>query len=527
MSTPRLLLFGTPGAGKSALLGALAQAAPALQADLVEKSGALQRLQKNTYDATLEPTEALESYQIRVQPEAGSDAVASEVTVLDCSGQSALQMLQAKEPFADSHPLKKPILAADAVMLVMDASRSGKELVEEFRQCAHWLKQLHEFRGQRTDVAELPVYFVLAKCDLLARKDDTFAAWVERIEERKKRFGENFRKYLKKEAPGFGTVKLKLSATAIKRPAFADRPARPQEPFGVAELFRECLLSANDFQERRSTAQGRLQNVLVGLIGLVAILGLAVFFLVEFQPPSKGTSLEEKLQMVLPKPDATAVERLQGTLKRLEEKAQKLAEIEESPDFVHLPSDAQQDVIRYRQELVQYLKLHQESQTVLSLPHLAKNDAELKELEKNVQAFALPDAHAKDWEETRLGKRLRHVRSEYQSLHAALDKETSWLRGQIDANKKLLIAGSSVYGKLLGQEKDARQEAKEWNRLYQTQQSARPPTPRDDNLPGVSQLSYEDLAKFEPVTKAQHEWKTSKDDLTNISALILKKLKAG
>ena len=134
------------------------------------------------------------------------------------------------------------------MIVALDVSLPGKELAAQFPQIAHWLKQLHEARGRRADIAELPVYFVLTKCDLLAKKDDTAGAWIKRIEEIKGRFDENFRKYLKNEGTGFGTIRLKLSAAAIQRPALADKPPS-QEPFGVAELFRECGRSARDFQE--------------------------------------------------------------------------------------------------------------------------------------------------------------------------------------------------------------------------------------------------------------------------------------
>ena len=175
----------------------------------------------------------------------------------------------------------------------------------------------------------------------------------------------------------------------------------------------------------------------------------------------------------------------------------------------------------------QYLKLSQDSLAVLKLPHLAKNDAELKELEKSVLAFSLPAAYAKDWQETRLGKRIRQVRGEYDMLHAELHREEAWIRSQIDQNQKLLKAGSQLYSKLLFQDKDAPAEAKEWHQQYQAQLTARPSTPRDENVPGVSRTFYEDLARFEPVRTAQKEWRTSKEELTNFSALIQKKLRSG
>ena len=71
------------------------------------------------------------------------------------------------------------------------------------------------------------------------------------------------------------------------------------------------------------------------------------------------------------------------------------------------------------------------------------------------------------------------------------------------------------------------QEAKTWNQQDERQMNARPLTPAEDNVPGVSLILYEDLGRFEPVKTAQKDWRISKDDLTNISALIQKKLKTG
>src|SRR5207247_1399064 len=96
----------------------------------------------------------------------------------------------------------------------------------------------------------------------------------------------------------------------------------------------------------------------------------------------------------------------------------KLADIEADADFPHLPTETREEVTRYRQEIAQYLQLYQDSQAILKLPHLAKNDAELKELEKGVRKFTLPKDRADDWDDTRLGHRLKQVRNEYDLLQA-------------------------------------------------------------------------------------------------------------
>ena len=106
MATPNLLLFGTPGAGKSALLAAVVRAAPALKADLVDE------------------TEILQHYHVK--PDAGADPFFNDVAVLDSSGKSALEMLQAEEPFKQAHPMRQTILAADVVVIAVDVSAPKK-----------------------------------------------------------------------------------------------------------------------------------------------------------------------------------------------------------------------------------------------------------------------------------------------------------------------------------------------------------------------------------------------------------------
>jgi GTPase SAR1 family protein len=481
MASTRVLLFGSPGAGKTALL------------------------------------------------EAGQKVFgpfSSEVTLLDCDGKSALQMLQAEEPFANSSPLKKPILSADAVVLVVDVSAPKKQLGDDFRQSARWLKRLHEMRGRRTDVAALPVYVALTKCDLLARKEDTLETWKKRLEKGKRQYEENLCKYLKQHEPGFGTIKLKVHSSAIKHPALADKVSKSQEPLGVAELFRDCLQSASDFQNRRLTAQSRLQNTIAGLVGLIALLGLLVALLYEFHPLPRGTALDEKVQMTLPKPSATPAERVSGTIKKLEDRKAALDEIVASTGFGNLPAQTRKEVTDYRDEISTYLELQQKSQELLKLPHLAKNDAELKEMEKKVRAFALPDAHAKDWESTRLGKRLHQVVGEYDALQEALKGEEGWLSGQIEKNRKLLIAGNAIIGSLLKGEKDASRQAKEWQLEFQAQVGAQPPTAREENVPGVSRFIYDDLVKFEPARSKHKQWLASREKLRSESATMHEQLNA-
>jgi predicted nucleic acid-binding Zn ribbon protein len=168
----------------------------------------------------------------------------------------------------------------------------------------------------------------------------------------------------------------------------------------------------------------------------------------------------------------------------------------------------------------EYLQLSQDSLVLLKLPYLAKNQDEFRAIEKSALAFTLPTEHAKDWEETRLGKRIGHVRKEYESLHAALAGEEKWMRSRIDADTTLLKQGAQIYGKLLNRDKLEQKEVENWQKQYGEHMNPKPPMPREDLVKGVTRLTYEDLGKFEQVQKAKKDWDASKRKLTNMAKSI-------
>ena len=79
--------------------------------------------------------------------------------------------------------------------------------------------------------------------------------------------------------------------------------------------------------------------------------------------------------------------------------------------------------------------------------------------------------------------------------------------------------------KILKSEKEAPQEAKDWQQQYAVQMIAEPPTPRLDQVQGLSNFSYGYLNKFEPVKSAMKEWLIGKDKLTKRLMSIQNELK--
>src|SRR5207248_1203740 len=171
---------------------------------------------------------------------------------------------------------------ADALILAIDASATTSQVDDTFAEFGRFLRLLEYNRGQRTAVADLPVSLVLTKCDLLAGPGDTSALWKDRIEERKRKVDARFQEFLARtRATGgtpFGSIDLHGWATAVKQPALADTPAKPLEPYGVAELFRQAFASASGFKKRSGRATRRLLWTVAGALVLAAgMLGLAGF----------------------------------------------------------------------------------------------------------------------------------------------------------------------------------------------------------------------------------------------------------
>jgi hypothetical protein len=292
----RLVLFGLPGAGKSSLLGALAQAAEAhphlLDGRIADPSPNLADLRRNVYQhGSLDAGHEIVSYSFDYEPT--GKAAPLNAVVLDCDGRAADALIRNPAPVAGA--LSQEMLDADALVLAVDASASLERLEADFGEFDHFLSRMEHRRGERTDIGGLPVFLVLTKCDKIARPGATTADWLEQIEERKREIGRRFRKFLAgREAAhlpaGFGRIHLQLWATAVWRPPLASAATKPDDPYGVAELFRQCLDQAAAFRERRDNSAHRLVQMTLATVGGVLALLVAAASLVAsdalHQPPS-------------------------------------------------------------------------------------------------------------------------------------------------------------------------------------------------------------------------------------------------
>src|SRR5262249_17090824 len=213
----------------------------------------------------------------------------------------------------------------------------------DFVEFVHFLRLLERSRGERSEVGGLPVFLVLTKCDLLAESTDTPAKWLERIAERTKLVHDRFQLFLTRQQEAgdplpFGQIDFHMNATAVKRPALADVAAKPREPYGVAELFRQCLDAAREFRTRRYRSS-RLLLWTAGGAGVViaGMLGLAIALIGGMgQNERRPGALETRIESFQSTDGESPAERFRGNLGNLEQKLALLEEFKRDPEFANL-----------------------------------------------------------------------------------------------------------------------------------------------------------------------------------------------
>src|SRR5262249_30957201 len=278
-------------------------------------------------------------------------------------------------------------------------------------------------RGERTEVAGLPVYLVLTKCDLIAKTTDTTAQWMERIEERKREVHQRFHEFLALQAAQeqmpFGSIDLHLWATAVKRPALADAPARPKEPYGVAELFRQCLDSARGFRERRRQATQRLGWVVGLLAAMIAFMALLALFFLATQRETEISRFEKELKSFRSEHSDGTAERLKEPLERT---IQDLRHYQGSPLFAKMPEDLKNYVVDYLKEAEAYqkytreFKAYQDREIRRQSPRFAETEAELDKMEQALQKFPVPQDYRGTWQDTDVVRREREWRQDIEVM---------------------------------------------------------------------------------------------------------------
>jgi hypothetical protein len=515
----RLVLFGLPAAGKSSLLGALAQAAQTqehlLNGRLLARSDGLAELQKRLYVENPRPTaEEVAPYPVEFEPFAhdGQPGTKVAAVVIDCDGRVANDLLARRRAVNDASPegtLAREVVEADTLILVVDAAAPPVQVDAEFAEFGRFLRLLELGRGQRSEVGGLPVFLVLTKCDLLAQPNDTNVDWLERIEERKRQVHRRFQDFLARrgrdEGPvPFGRIELHLWATAVKRPALGPAPAKPREPYGVAELFRQCLEAALAFRRRQHHSSRRLVWTVTGAVGVLAgmtALALALFLGRGHEHPNP---LLNKVESYQSREGQTPSTRLRGEVHDLQARISELTDFKNDPNFGQLPGPEQEFVADRLRELEAYRGYRERLQQVRPVAD-ARSEADLKEIAEALTKLEPPAEYRTEWSQTEAVLDRQQRLQDVKALRTAVDDAEDWYRGLKREGDRVLH--SAVDGAAGG-----RDDASTWASWYEVcrKLELRAGTPRfreEDHLPD-SAITYATVLRFNRVAEARAEWQT-------------------
>src|SRR5713226_1037589 len=134
----RIVLFGMPDAGKTSLLGALAQAAQTqdrqLQGRLSDLWHGLAELQRRVYEEKASETlDEIVPHPVSFEPFKGAKADPEQrldAVLVDCDGRVANELLTQQRALGDSSAgkLADSILRADALILVVDSAATPEQI---------------------------------------------------------------------------------------------------------------------------------------------------------------------------------------------------------------------------------------------------------------------------------------------------------------------------------------------------------------------------------------------------------------
>ncbi|MFL5245918.1 MAG: hypothetical protein ACJ8FY_27935 [Gemmataceae bacterium] len=523
----RIVLFGMPAAGKSSLLGALAQAAQIqqhiLHGRITDSTHGLEELQHRLYAERPQRTaDEIVPYPIRFEPFAlesvnGSVFEKLDATLVDCDGRVANDLLVRREALRDDSPegtLAREVLDADTLLLVVDASAPPAQVEDDFSEFGRFLKLFERSRGQRSEVGGLPVFLVLTKCDLLAQPGDKVADWIEHIEDRKRHVDERFRAFLDRSKqenglPAFGKIDLHLWATAVKRPTLAGSPGKPTEPYGVAELFRQCLDSAQDFRTRARRSSRRLVYTLAGaggMLGVMVALILTFFITHKNQPPSE---LGKKVQNFLFADGKTPAERLNGSPAALHQRLNLLTEMRDDPAFGKLPKEDQDRLVERTEELKDYLS-YLDGLLATRSPATIADERTLQATEDALRnKMAVPQAA---WNQTEAGRLHDSRLADIKALRRAVDEVEAWYDARrIEGNKLWVFSDGEKTG-------SAGIDWIAWQSKVQAllTQAGKPPFKESDPIPGTDGLTYALVLRFDRVVEARNAWEEVRSRLERV-----------
>jgi len=495
----RLVLFGMSDAGKSSLLGALAQAAEtqarALHGHLNDPAHGLEELRKKLYDdRQTETQQEIVPYPVRFSPY-GQPSIPA--VLYDCDGKAANELLTQKRPMENREgTLAGAVLNADGLILAVDASAPHSQIEDDFREFLRFLRFFESHRSKEQAVGGLPVYLVLTKCDLLTR-DGTIShsMWEARIAERKHDVMEMFKAFLVGHGVqhgqlAFGTLDLEVRATAVRRPSLTDVPPQPREPYGVAELFYTAFAEAGAFRERHARSRKRLNWMVASVSGFLLILIAVAAMLFVTPERTMQYSLADRVEAIRASEGPTAATRLGPNLDR---RLKEWQEIQLNSQFGELP-DTLQNLVRNRMEEGQAYVTFRDALAEIPPPIRARSLAELSQTESRLSKLIVPAPVLTEWQPTEA----------VQQRELLLNKKIPAVRAAVGKLTDFYIALSNGATALL----QTPELSVEWEQSVRTLAASEKNVPLPKNNPeSVTAFEYDEVAI------AMADWQKTRDRL--------------
>ena len=530
----RLVLFGLAGSGKSALLAALGQVSKtqdALLGGRIEDHG--NHLGSIAGNGGERSKNEITAYPIHFIPGKGAGDI--EAVLVDSDGLAASNLLTRQRGLDEDSPegsLAYEVGDADGLILVLDASTPPGQVEGQFAEFARFLETVQKARGARAEVAGMPVFLVLNKCDKLAKPSDSLVTWVERIEQRKRDLAERFKTFLadreeEKKAPPpetpteqpqedelqaytgtFGRIELHVWATATRKPDLGGGKNESHEPYGVAELFRQALAEGSGYQGRCARAQRRLYVVSVGAVALVAVLLAIIVGLFVLHRNTQLTMLESRVRDFEFIDSTGSKPGLLASVDQLRMKKTRLEEIQANSYYAQLRPEMREKVDATHTNLADYIAYFEKLQARRS-PTSEQTESVLEESLKQLRA---EQAELREkWKATPVAPLLEQRITAGDALLKAVGDARDWyIRAQEEADRLYRVDGAGL-------------EWPDWAEKVEKLlgPSNRPPFRPNDPIPkspGTS-LTYATALRFDTAENARRRWIDARDALRRLFAI--------
>lgn len=529
-SALRIVLLGPAGAGKTALLAALANAARTqsrlLQGHLADMSTRLTDLANLAQAGRLETT-AEEGATYPISYETFNGGRRLQAVFFDSPaevGNNLLLQPNLLDTTAQRGTTARAVSEADALVCVLSAAVDDERLRQDCAELAHFLTHLRRRRGEAIRPAGLPVFIALTGTDRLARIHPTQEDWGVAVNARVAFVREQFRTLI--EDDGFGALDVQVRPTALRQPFVggklvvaepADSSALTNEPFGVAELFRDCLLAARAFRRHCGASEARLYQTLFGMTAIVVGLLAGALTMLLTRETTQVVALASVVENYKAREPQTVTGRLAGT--NHQRRISELREVQQSPEFEKLSPTQQQYVNERLTELEAYEAYRQRLASVRIAPRSARTDAELAELERRLDAdLALPSPYRETWKETEVAQLRQRWRQDIKSLRQAMTKVEDWFNELTRQGEELLKGGpTDAKGAVNWPAWTKRVEALVSGKSMQAPFRLDEPLPDSRPTPLDPQpLTYADVLFFRSVEATQKSWEATRAKLERL-----------